>query len=204
MEKFKKIGIMGGTFDPIHYGHLVLAEQVRCSLNLDCIYFLPTGDLSHKEGNEITNKKLRYEMVLLATVDNPNFRISDIEIIKNKPIYTVDTIRELKKELDINDKIYFITGADQILQIDTWKSYEELLKEIIFIGASRPGYDEKEVIEKVEHLKNTYSANILHIKVPALAISSTDIRDRVKNNDSIKYLLPKSVEQFIIKNNLYK
>ena len=85
-----------------------------------------------------------------------------------------------------------------------WKSYEELLKEIIFIGASRPGYDEKEVIEKVEHLKNTYSANILHIKVPALAISSTDIRDRVKNNDSIKYLLPKSVEQFIIKNNLYK
>ena len=204
MANYKKIGIMGGTFDPVHYGHLVLAEQVRSNLRLDCIYFVPSGDPPHKTDKVITDKYLRYEMVLLATVDNPRFDILDTELKSDKMNYTIDSIREIKKDLGINDEVYFITGADQILNIESWKDYKTLLRENVFIGASRPGYAEDELYKKISMLKEELHANIIHIEVPALAISSTDIRNRIREGNTIRYLLPESVEQYIYKHKLYK
>lgn len=131
-----KVGIMGGTFDPIHYGHLVIAEQVRERFLLDKVIFVPVGKAPHKEGVEV-DKFDRFNMVKLAIESNSNFEISSIEIDKHKKTYTIDTIKELKNNIDA--EIFFITGSDAILMIDTWKDYKELLSLVKFIGATRPG-----------------------------------------------------------------
>lgn len=203
MMQIKKIGIMGGTFDPIHYGHLMLAEQIRASYGLDQIIFIPVGNAPHKQKHKPTDKMHRYMMTMLATASNPNFTVSDIEIKKKVITYAIDTIKDLKVFFNTPVELYFITGADAIILLDTWKSYRELVKYVKFIGASRPGVDELVLKEKIEELSLELGAHIELCSVPALAISSTDIRNRVCEGKSIKYLLPEAVENYICKEKLY-
>ena len=199
-----KIGIMGGTFDPIHYGHLVLAEHVRSEYKLDTIIFVPAGKPPHKRSFSEKESDNRKYMTLLATVTNPNFNVSTVELDSVEMSYTVKTIERLKVKYGSNAELYFITGADALLDIETWKDFEQLLTMCHFIAGSRPGNDLKELEDKVVYLKKTYSADVDLFKVPALSISSTDIRNRVHTNQSIKYLVPEAVEQFIYKENIYK
>jgi nicotinate-nucleotide adenylyltransferase len=199
-----RIGIMGGTFDPIHNGHLVLAEQIRTRFNLQKIYFIPVGNPPHKKNVTKSTKYDRLNMTKLAIESNKNFEISDIEIKKEEVSYTIDTVREIRNTVNAEDKLYFITGADAILLIDTWKDYKELFEIVTFIGATRPGISVEELQNKIDEVKTKHGVKIESTKVPALAISSTDIRRRVEEGESIKYLLPESVESYIKENGIYK
>ena len=199
----KKIGLMGGTFDPIHYGHLVLAEQIRAQFNLDMVYFIPAGIPPHKQDKNISSSKHRYFMTLLATITNPYFEVSKIEIEDKNISYTVNTIEKFKEIIHKDAELYFITGADAIYELETWNRVGKLLTLCNFIAASRPGIDEKKLREKIGELKEKYDANIIVTTVPALAISSTDIRERISLGKSIKYIVPESVEYYIYKNKLY-
>ena len=204
-EKYgKRIGIMGGTFDPIHYGHLMLAEQIRTGFFLDEIVFIPVGRAPHKALSDTADKFQRYEMTQRAISSNPHFSVSDIEINKEGITYTVDTIKEIKASLNSNDALYFITGADALLLLESWKDYSELIKMVYFIGATRPGINNDSLAKKINHLETTYDVQIELSYVPALAISSTDIRHRIEQEKSIRYLLPESVEQYISDHFLYK
>lgn len=201
-RKYKKIAIMGGTFNPIHYGHLVAAETVRQQLGIDRVLFIPTGKPPHKNTNPMFNEH-RYLMTVLATVTNPHFEVSRIEIDRAGLTYTIDTIRELKCKLSSDCKIYFITGADAINEILKWKNPEKLLSMCEFVAVTRPGYNKEELQETVNKLKDNYKGKITFLEVPALSISSTDIRHRVLAGQTIKYLLPSSVEEYILKFGLY-
>ncbi len=198
-----KIGIMGGTFDPIHYGHLVTAEAVRSTFDLDNVLFVPTGNPPHKKGYKVTGSVHRYLMTVLATVTNPFFEVSRIEIDSEGYSYTIDTIKGLKKIYGKTADLYFISGADAILEIITWKQVNELLDLCFFVAATRPGYELKELNQKINEIKKIYNKQIFSLEVPAMAISSTDIRKRVREKRPIKYLLPESVEYYIKKNKLY-
>ncbi len=198
-----RLGIMGGTFDPIHYGHLVLAEQVRTKFNLDKVYFVPVGMPAHKDKSELADRLSRFEMVELATMTNPNFIVSRLEIDNDNVSYTVDTIKKFRANMNDNDTLYFITGADAIIEIETWKSFEELLGLCKFVAATRPTIEQSSLLKKTNEIIDKYNADIMLTTVPALSISSTDIRNRVKNKESIRYLLPESVESYIHKKGLY-
>lgn len=200
----KRIGAMGGTFDPIHYGHLALAEHVRCEYHLDEIIFIPAGVPPHKNNLKISDNMHRYMMTELATIQNPNFQVSDIEVRLPEVSYTYFTLQNLKNVYGKEVDIYFITGADALLDIETWKKCDELLKMCDFIAGTRPGLENKKLEEKVTLLRKKYNAMIHLAYIPALDISSTDIRERVSSNKSIKYLVPEGVEQYIYKNELYK
>ena len=202
-KELKKVGIMGGTFDPIHFGHLVIAEHIRCEYNLEKVLFVPAGIPPHKTEMGVSESKHRYFMTLLATITNPYFEVSKIEIDNDEVSYTINTIRKLKEIYQKNTELYFITGADAICELDSWKNVEELLHSASFIAATRPGLDSKVVDEKINELEIKNNAHIRKINVPALAISSTDIRDKIKKQQSIKYLLPESVEYYIYKHGLY-
>ncbi len=202
-EKMERIAVMGGTFDPIHHGHLVIAEQIRCEYNLDKVIFIPAGIPPHKTGLQVSDSKHRYAMALLATVTNPYFEVSKIEIEDENISYTIHTIKKLRQIYKENTELFFITGADAICDIETWKNVDELLHICRFIAATRPGLESPFVEEKIKDLQKKYQADIYQMDVPALAISSTDIRRRVKTNQSIKYLVPESVEYYIYKNGLY-
>lgn len=202
-ETVMKYGIMGGTFDPIHMGHLVLAEEVRNRLNLDKVIFIPSGNPPHKNDKKVTTAINRYEMTLLAITSNPNFEISTIEIERTGKSYTIDTIKQLKKKCKVKAEFYFITGADAILDLPNWKNFDELLTLCKFVAATRPGFELKKMQENIKVLEEKCNNSIYTIVVPALQISSTDIRNRIIEEQSIKYLLPEAVENYIYKNKLY-
>lgn len=195
----KNLGIMGGTFDPIHYGHLVAAEEARVKFKLEKVIFVPVGIPPHKKDYQITGAEHRYTMTVLATSPNSHFHTSRWEVEKTTPSYTVETLKEFNK-IYRNHNLYFITGADAIWEILTWHKKEELKKLCSFIAASRPGYPEDEIHQEVS--KNLTDA-IYTMKIPALAISSSDIRQRVREKRPIKYLLPTVVEAYIYKHKLY-
>lgn len=197
----RTIGIMGGTFNPIHYAHLFIANEALNEFNLDEILFIPTGNPPHKNNIEIDTHH-RFEMTRLAILSNSRFSISDIEVNKSVRSYTVDTLKELKKIYNDTD-FYFITGTDSILQLETWKNPAELLKLAKFISVVRPGYTNDDVIYKINELQKKYHGEISLLNSVQLQISSTKIRERVRQNKSIKYLLPEAVERYIIENNLY-
>ena len=197
MNQVKKIGIMGGTFDPIHYGHLVTAEAARYRYGLDRVYFVPAYIPPHKQFKTVTPADHRLMMTTMATVNNPAFVVSDIEIQRGGLSYTYDTVRAFKKELGGDIEVYFITGADAIIELTHWMKIEELVKECHFIGATRPGYHLN------AKLPDYLLASVSFMEVPALAISSTDIRKRVAKGAPIHYLLPETVEMYIRKNRLY-
>ncbi len=206
MARKQAIGIMGGTFDPIHYGHLVNAEGARVKFALDKVVFVPCGNPPHKKGYPVTPAEHRYQMTLLATVTNPHFTISRQEIDQPGLSYTVDTMRAFRRLYGDETELYFITGADAILEILTWKDVEELIALCNFIAATRPGYSLTGLEAIVATLRETRKKDLRvdSVEVPALMISSTDIRERVRLGQPIKYLLPETVENYIFKEGLYR
>ena len=203
-NKLSSIGIMGGTFDPIHYGHLVAAEVARVEFGLEKVIFIPAGRPPHKQSQIITDSEHRYQMTVLATSSNPSFEVSRIEVDKDELTYTFDTIKDLKSIYGEDCAIYFITGADAVLELLTWYKIQELLALCKFIAVTRPGFDNQDLEQKIEEISSKYDGEIICIEAPLLAISSTDIKRRLKNGKPIKYLLPEEVEKYILKNGLYK
>ena len=203
-DKKYRIGIMGGTFDPIHYGHLVMAEQIRENFNLDKVIFIPVGIPPHKRELQITAGEHRYLMILLATMTNPHLDVSRVEIDKREVSYTIKTMRELKRKYSDKDvEFNFIIGADAVNTIETWKEPAELFRICRFIAATRPGVADSNMASMIEYYKGKYEADIQTMTVSAVDISSTDIRERIACNKPIKYLLPEAVEYYIKKNGLY-
>lgn len=191
-----RLGIMGGVFDPIHIGHLFTAEEARIKLKLDKIIFVPCLQPTHKRAEIVTAIKHRLQMTYLAVENNPYFEVSEIEVNRPGPSYTVDTIGEFRKIYGWQTNIYFITGADAFLEIDTWFKKDKLLKLCQFVAATRPGYD-------LNKLHDNFKKVLIIMEIPALAISSTDIRYRVRNGLSIKYIVLDKVREYIYKNKLY-
>lgn len=198
-----RIGLMGGTFDPIHHGHLVAAEEARFQFGMEKVIFIPAGQPPHKNGKNITHPYHRLEMTRRAIGSNPHFTVSDIEIKKEGLSYTIDTVRDMRKQYK-GWEIFFITGADAVLEILTWKNVEELLQKCYFVAATRPGFRLEALGEKLARLGPEYASRIKTLEVPALAISSTDIRRRVNEGRPIKYLLPEAAENYIYQHGLYK
>lgn len=202
-KRIKKLAIMGGTFDPIHMGHLVTAEEVRHEFNVDEVLFVPTGHPPHKSQINMTTCEHRYLMTVLATAANPYFKVSRIEMNREGVTYTIDTIKEIKRIYGEEVDLYFITGADAVHKILEWKKSKELLQLCDFVAVTRPGYNKEELLHKVEELNEQYETNIHFLEVPALAISSSDIRRRLMQMKPIKYLVPQEVENYIKKHDLY-
>jgi nicotinate-nucleotide adenylyltransferase len=191
---------MGGTFDPIHYGHLVTAEEALVQFNLDRVVFMPTGEPARKTHQQVTPAEHRYLMTVIATASNPDFTVSRLEIDRPGVTYTVDTIMQLRSMHGPDTELFFITGADAVLDIVTWKDSERLADACTFIAATRPGYDLAPLGERAGagHLV------VEPMEVPALAISSTDIRSRLASRRPVRYLLPEEVAAYIRKNGLYE
>jgi nicotinate-nucleotide adenylyltransferase len=193
-------GVMGGTFDPIHQGHLVTAEEALQQFDLDEVVFVPTGLPWMKEHGVVSPAEDRYLMTVIATASNPRFSVSRMEVDRDGPTYTVETLRGLKAELGRDSELFFITGADAVLEIVQWKQPQELFDLAQFIAATRPGYD----IAAFEAYAPNRHPGITVMHVPALAISSTDIRARVAEGRPIRYLVPESVKSYIEKAGLYR
>lgn len=200
--KVNRLGIMGGTFDPIHYGHLVAAEMARSKFNLSKVLFIPSGTPPHKDRSDISAAGLRFEMIERAIQDNPAFDISALELERKGPSFTVDTLRVLRRTWP-GHELYFITGTDALREIFFWHEAEEILMMTEFIGAARPGFDASDFLLQVQQEHPETQGRIHYLEVPALAISSTDIRARVKRGQPIRYLLPEPVRHFIQQYGLY-
>ncbi|HEX2088368.1 MAG TPA: nicotinate-nucleotide adenylyltransferase [Actinomycetota bacterium] len=196
----KRLGVMGGTFDPIHYGHLVTAEAALAEFHLDEVVFVPTGQPWMKAERDVAAPEDRYLMTVIATSSNPRFSVSRIEVEREGPTYTVETLLELRRQSGDGVELFFITGADAILEIFQWKDPEEVLSLAHFIAATRPGYD----VARFEREAPTRHPNISVMSVPALAISSSDIRLRVREGRPIRYLVPEGVQTYIEKSQLYR
>ncbi|MBU5427197.1 nicotinate-nucleotide adenylyltransferase [Tissierella pigra] len=197
-----KIAVMGGTFDPIHNGHLIAAEYARTSLKLDKVIFIPSGVHPFKNNRNITEGKKRLDILSLAIESNKYFDISNIEINREGTTYTIDTIRALK-EIYREDEIYFIIGSDIIFEIVQWKGFQELIELCNFILLYRLGKNEDKIENKIEELNRLYGLKFEKVNAPLIEISSTEIRERVKRDLSIKYLVPEIVEGYIYKHKLY-
>jgi nicotinate-nucleotide adenylyltransferase len=197
-----KIAVMGGTFDPIHNGHLIVAEYVRTSLKLDKVIFIPSGVHPFKNNKNITEGKKRLDILSLAIKSNEYFDISTMEINREGITYTIDSIKELK-EIYKEDEVYFIIGSDIIFEIEKWKDFEELIELCKFILLDRPGKNEDKIENRIEELKKLYGLEFVRVEAPLIEISSTEIRERVKEDLSIKYLVPEIVEDYIYKHKLY-
>jgi nicotinate-nucleotide adenylyltransferase len=190
----KRIGIMGGTFDPIHHGHLVAASEVQSKFELDEVIFVPTGQPWQKTHQTVSPAEDRYLMTVIATASNPRFSVSRVDIDRGGVTYTIDTLSDLRA-LHADAELFFITGADALEQILTWREVDELFGMAHFVGVTRPGYDLND-----HHLP---SGSVSLIEVPAMAISSTACRARVAAGEPVWYLVPDGVVQYISKNDLY-
>lgn len=188
-----RLGVMGGTFDPIHHGHLVAASEVAAALSLDEVIFVPTGEPWQK--SEVTEGEHRYLMSVIATASNPRFKVSRVDIDRSGPTYTVDTLRDIRSSYP-DAELFFISGADAIAQIMTWKNMQDLWDLAHFVAVSRPGHALK--------IPNAPEGAISTLEIPALAISSTDIRARVEAEKPVWYLVPDGVVQYIAKHDLYR
>ncbi len=190
----RRVGVMGGTFDPIHHGHLVAASEVQAWFGLDEVVFVPTGQPWQKVDRRVSTGEHRYLMTVIATASNPRFSVSRVDIDRAGPTYTIDTLRDLRARRP-EDELFFITGADALAQILTWKDADELFALAHFIGVTRPGH--------------TLSGDGLPadrvslLEVPAMAISSTDCRARVSRGEPVWYLVPDGVVQYVAKHRLY-
>lgn len=200
-EVERRIGIMGGTFDPIHNGHLLAADEARAAFGLSEVIFVPTGQPPHKANRHVTSAEDRYIMVEFATVRCPYFSVSRIEIDRKGNSYTIDTLKELRAMPQYaGAQFYFITGLDAVLDIVKWKDPEEIMRLCKFVAVNRYGYSQKKLDELPYYLRS----KIIPLEIPLLAISSTELRERVRTNRSIRFMVPSAVEQFIKKKFLYK
>ncbi len=186
---------MGGTFDPIHHGHLVAASEVQSLFALDEVAFVPSGQPWQKAGTAVTPAEHRYLMTVIATASNPHFWVSRVDIDRPRPTYTIDTLRDLRGQRP-DAELFFITGADALEQILSWKDADELFELAHFVGVTRPGYtlSDAHVPTKAVSL----------VEVPAMAISSSAVRERVKAGRPVWYLVPDGVVQYIAKHRLYR
>lgn len=188
-----RIGVMGGTFDPIHHGHLVAASEVAQSFDLDEVVFVPTGRPWQKD--DVTESEHRYLMTVIATASNPQFTVSRVDIDRAGPTYTIDTLRDLQDQRP-GAELFFITGADAVAQILSWRNHQQLWDLAHFVAVSRPGH--------VLTTEGLPTENVSQLEIPALSISSTDCRARVRRGHPVWYLVPDGVVQYIAKHHLYR
>ena len=193
-----RLGVMGGTFDPIHHGHLVAASEVASRYALDEVVFVPTGESWQKSSKLVSSAEDRYLMTVIATASNPRFSVSRVDIDRGGPTYTVDTLRDLREERGDDVDLFFITGADALAQILTWRDVQTLFDLAQFVGCTRPGVElHSPAIAELPPERITL------MEVPALAISSTGCRERVTARQPIWYLVPDGIVQYIAKRGLY-
>jgi len=195
MGSGRRVGVMGGTFDPIHHGHLVAASEVATIFDLDEVIFVPTGRPWQKSDREVSSPEDRYLMTVIATASNPRFSVSRIDIDRDGPTFTVDTLSDLAAQRGPDVEMFFITGADALAQILDWQRSHEVVRLAHFVGVTRPG-----------HLladPGLPDGQVSLVEIPALAISSSDCRERVGRNQPIWYVVPDGVVQYIAKRGLY-
>jgi nicotinate-nucleotide adenylyltransferase len=193
----RRIGVMGGTFDPVHHGHLSAANEVATLFELDEVVFVPTGQPWQKSDRDVSPAEDRYLMTVVATASNPLFSVSRTDIDRPGPTYTIDTLHDLRKTYGADAELFFITGADALAQILGWRNADELFGLAHFIGVSRPGYEPVDLAGFPEGV-------VTLVEVPALAISSSDCRERVARGHPVWYLVPDGVVQYIVKRSLYR
>ena len=192
----QRIGVMGGTFDPIHHGHLVAASEVASSFNLDEVVFVPTGAPWQKSDRAVSPAEDRYLMTVIATASDPRFSVSRVDIDRDGPTYTLDTLRDLRAAYPDSEEFFFITGADALAQLLTWRDVEALFALAHFVGVTRPGHTLAD--------PGLPTGEVSLVEVPALAISSTDIRERVATGRPVDYLVPEGVARYVGKRGLYR
>ena len=197
-RRARRLGVMGGTFDPIHHGHLVAASEVQAWFGLDEVVFVPTGEPWQKAQREVSPAEDRYLMTVIATASNPRFSVSRVDIDRGGPTYTIDTLRDLRRGRPETD-FFFITGADALAQIVTWHDAEQVFELAHFVGCTRPGT----TIDDAS-LEGLPADRVTIIEVPALAISSTECRERANKGEPVWYLVPDGVVQYIAKRGLYQ
>lgn len=200
----KKIGIMGGSFDPIHYGHLLLAEQAFDSEALDQVLFIPASVSPFKVGTPPTEKHHRHEMVRLATEDHSGFLVSDLELKREGASYTIDTLCEVQKRYGEDARLYFICGTDSFLSMEKWYCAEQIFSNHTIIVGARPRYKDVSRDAMVAKLELLYNATIRRVEMPKVDLSSTEIKRRIKEEKSIRYMMPAKVEEYIQKHRLYR
>ena len=191
-----RLGVMGGTFDPIHHGHLVAASEVAADFALDEVVFVPTGRPWQKDAGEVAPAEHRYLMTVVATASNPRFTVSRVDLDRQGPTYTIDTLRDLHAQWGESAELFFITGADALAAILTWKDARELFDLAHFVGVTRPGHTLSG--------DGLPAGRVSLVEIPALAISSSDCRARVRRGEPVWYLVPDGVVQYIAKHGLYR
>jgi nicotinate-nucleotide adenylyltransferase len=196
MPEKRRLGIMGGTFDPIHHGHLVAASEVAHLFDLDEVVFVPTGEPWQKNGRKVAEAEDRYLMTVIATASNPRFRVSRIDVERPGATYTIDTLREMRQLYGPHTELFFITGADALAKMLTWHNAEEMFTLAHFVGCTRPGH-------RLED-PGLPAGKVSLVEVPALSISSSEVRERVRAGEPIWYLVPDGIVQYINKRNLYR
>jgi nicotinate-nucleotide adenylyltransferase len=195
-RKPRRLGIMGGTFDPIHNGHLVAASEVAHLFSLDEVVFVPTGQPWLKSEQKVTAAEDRYLMTVIATASNPRFSVSRVDIERSGPTYTTDTLRDIREVYGPDAELFFITCADALAQMLSWRDMDELFTLAHFIGCTRPGHQLSD--------PGLPNGRVSLVEVPALAISSTECRQRVRSGQPIWYLVPDGIVQYINKRGLYR
>ncbi len=201
MDRSRRVAVMGGTFDPIHYAHLLIAEDVRRRFRLPRVLFMPAGSPPHKGDDEVSSAEDRYIMALLATSNNPHFTVSRLEIDRPGPSYTIATVRGLKSEAGEGAQVFFVTGADAVLELLTWHEPDAILDEATVVAVPRPGFD-LDLLD--ETLGARRASKITVIEAPLANISSTMIRRLVRAGESVRYLTPRPVIDYIRKRGLYR
>jgi GTP-binding protein len=198
----RKIGVLGGTFDPVHQGHILIAEEARAALDLDEVLLMPAGQPMSRDYEKVTTARHRLEMLRLAVADNPELKVSTVEIERQGPSYTVDTISELKKDYGRSDEIYFILGWDSLAQLPDWHEPNRLVSLCYLVAVPRPGW-KRPVLKSLEGVLPGISKKVIFLDKPRVDISATDIRELARKGESISHLVPKAVAEYIRKNKLY-
>lgn len=198
----KKVGIMGGTFNPIHNAHLILAEQAYYQFDLDKVLFMPTKNPPHKKKQELASDEHRKNMIKIAIKNNPNFELSTLEMEREGITYTAETLRILHQR-NTDTEYYFILGGDSLMQLKSWREPENIFSMAKIVAAARNGYKDEEIESMCTGLRNEFHATILRLDVPTLEISSKFIRKRCENKEPIRYYVPESVFSYINEHKLY-